>query len=57
MGRRRGGHAIYYLARLPQHYEPAIAHPGAAGLAVQDHGSRRIVIEKPFGTSLETARA
>ncbi len=53
-----GGEAtrVYYLATAPQHYEPAIAHLGAAGLAVQDHGSRRIVIEKPFGTSLETAR-
>ncbi len=47
---------IYYLATAPQLYEPAIAALGAAGLAAQDHGPRRIVIEKPFGTNLETAR-
>jgi glucose-6-phosphate 1-dehydrogenase len=47
---------VYYLATAPQFYEPAIEHLGAAGLAAQDHGPRRIVIEKPFGTSLETAR-
>ncbi|MGO8691107.1 MAG: glucose-6-phosphate dehydrogenase [Thermoguttaceae bacterium] len=47
---------IYYLATAPQLYEPAIAALGAAGLAAQDHGPRRVVIEKPFGTNLETAR-
>ena len=47
---------IYYLATAPQFYETAIAHLGACGMADQTHGIRRIVIEKPFGTDLETGR-
>ncbi len=33
-----------------------VAQLGAAGLADESHGIRRIVIEKPFGTDLATAR-
>jgi glucose-6-phosphate 1-dehydrogenase len=47
---------IYYLATAPELYSPAIAHLGAAGLAAEDHSPRRIVIEKPFGTDLRSAR-
>ena len=47
---------LYYLATAPQFYEPAIEHLGAAGLAEETHGRRRIVIEKPFGADRETAR-
>ncbi len=47
---------LYYLATAPQFYEPAVEHLGAAGLAKEFNGTRRIVIEKPFGTDLETAR-
>ena len=35
---------------------PAIAQLGAAGLAKDDGGPRRVVVEKPFGTDLATAR-
>jgi glucose-6-phosphate 1-dehydrogenase len=51
-----GGGRIYYLATAPQFYEPAIAHLGAANLAEESRGPRRVVIEKPFGTDLATAR-
>ncbi len=48
---------IYYLATAPQFYEPAIAHLGAAHLAEETGGTvRRIVIEKPFGVDLASAR-
>jgi glucose-6-phosphate 1-dehydrogenase len=47
---------LYYLATAPQFYEPAIEHLGAAGLAEESRGRRRIIIEKPFGTDRETAR-
>jgi glucose-6-phosphate 1-dehydrogenase len=47
---------IFYLATSPELYAPAVAHLGAAGLAVDDHGPRRIVIEKPFGSDLRSAR-
>jgi glucose-6-phosphate 1-dehydrogenase len=48
---------VYYLATAPRFYEPAIEQLGACGMADQSHGPRRIVIEKPFGTDLATARA
>ena len=47
---------VYYLAVAPQFYEPAIEHLGAAGLADQTRGPRRVVVEKPFGTDLQSGR-
>ncbi len=47
---------LYYLSTAPRFYEPAIDHLGQAGLAGEtDDCSRRVVIEKPFGTDLATA--
>jgi len=48
---------VYYLSTAPQLYEAALAQLGAAGLAHEQCGPRRVVVEKPFGTDLETARA
>ncbi len=48
---------IYYLATSPSLYGQAIEQLGAADLACDDPCPRRIVIEKPFGTDLKTARA
>ena len=50
------GTRLYYLATAPHFYEPAIERLGAAGLADESRGQRRIVIEKPFGTDLRTAQ-
>jgi glucose-6-phosphate 1-dehydrogenase len=47
---------VYYLATMPQLYEPAITALGAAGLADDAHAPRRIVVEKPIGTDLKTAQ-
>ena len=47
---------IYYLSMAPQFYETAVANLGAAGMAGEEHGPRRIVVEKPFGTDLASAR-
>ncbi|MFO0898247.1 MAG: glucose-6-phosphate dehydrogenase [Pirellulales bacterium] len=47
---------IYYLATAPRFYEPAVTNLGAGGLAAENHGPRRIVIEKPFGTDLASAK-
>ena len=47
---------VYYLATAPHFYEPAIAHLGAAGLAEQSRGVRRVVVEKPFGADQAGAR-
>ena len=51
-------HRILYLATSPTLYEPALTNLGRAGLssAIGD-GSRRIVVEKPFGTDLASARS
>ncbi len=48
---------VYYVATMPQLYETAAAQLGKAGMADDSSGARRIVIEKPFGTDLATARA
>jgi len=48
---------IYYLATAPHFYEPIVAQLGATGLADRSCGSTRVVIEKPIGTDLKTARA
>ncbi|MEZ6137586.1 MAG: glucose-6-phosphate dehydrogenase [Pirellulaceae bacterium] len=47
---------VYYVATMPQLYEQAAEQLGRAGLADDTQGARRIVIEKPFGTDLKTAR-
>jgi glucose-6-phosphate 1-dehydrogenase len=48
---------VYYLATAPQFYEAVISALGQHGMATQDHGARRVVVEKPFGTDLATAQA
>lgn len=48
---------VYYLSTMPQLYEEAIRQLGKAGLADDRVGYRRVIIEKPFGTDLGTARA
>ena len=48
---------VYYLSTMPQLYESAIKQLGAAGLADDTDGYRRVIIEKPFGTNLKTAQA
>ncbi len=40
---------IFYLAIAPSLFAPAIAGLAGAGLANEDTGWRRIVVEKPFG--------
>src|SRR3954468_3541661 len=54
--RHTDGNALFYLSTQPSHYEEAIAGMGKAGLQ-NGKGWRRIVIEKPFGHDLTTARA
>jgi glucose-6-phosphate 1-dehydrogenase len=48
---------LFYLATPPQLYATIVTHLGAAGLAQSEDGWRRIVIEKPFGHDLASARA
>ncbi len=48
---------LYYLATSPDFYGPACDHLAAAGMSAEDQGQRRIIIEKPFGRDLDSARA
>ncbi|HTN76429.1 MAG TPA: glucose-6-phosphate dehydrogenase, partial [Pirellulaceae bacterium] len=47
---------LYYLSTTPKLYAPAIAQLGAAGMVTEENGARRVVIEKPFGTDLASAK-
>ncbi len=47
---------VYYLATAPQFYEQAVEQLGRAGLADENGGQRRVIIEKPFGTDLASAK-
>ncbi len=47
---------IYYLAIAPRLYESTVTHLGRSGMASEERGDRRVVVEKPFGTDLESAR-
>ncbi|MBV8116788.1 MAG: glucose-6-phosphate dehydrogenase (NADP(+)), partial [Candidatus Eremiobacteraeota bacterium] len=52
------GNHLFYLATPPPVFPVVVQHLKNAGLnGHDDHGWTRIVIEKPFGTDLESARA
>jgi glucose-6-phosphate 1-dehydrogenase len=48
---------LYYLATAPSFYIPIVESLGALGMARCADGWRRIVVEKPFGHDLTSARA
>ena len=49
---------LYYLAIPPSVYGTVVEGLEAAGLAkTPEHGWRRVIVEKPFGTDLATARS
>ncbi len=47
---------LYYLALSPTLYESTIDALSEAGMLNESNGVRRLVVEKPFGTDLESAR-
>ncbi|MEN8097878.1 MAG: glucose-6-phosphate dehydrogenase [Chloroflexota bacterium] len=47
---------LYYLATAPSLFVPIIRNLGQAGMASEDKGWRRLVVEKPFGRSQKSAR-
>ena len=52
---RPGSARLYYLATMPELYEPICESLRDFGLASEEHGERRIVIEKPFGSDGRSA--
>jgi glucose-6-phosphate 1-dehydrogenase len=53
-----GGNVLYYLSTPPDFFGTIIKGLGAAGL-VKEEGTkwRRVIVEKPFGRDLDSARA
>ena len=55
---KTGGNYLFYLATAPKFFGTIVEQLGACGLAGEDNGHwRRVVIEKPFGNDLESAKA
>ncbi len=54
--RGTAGDSLFYLATPPDVFATVAAHLGKAGLAREEHGWRRLIVEKPFGTDLVSAR-
>ncbi len=52
-----GGNRIYYLATPPEVYTSISDNLGNSGMANQETGWRRIVVEKPFGRDSDTANS
>src|SRR6185369_12134378 len=48
---------VFYLATAPGFFPVIVSALGSAGLADKDDAEVRVVIEKPFGTDLDSARA
>jgi glucose-6-phosphate 1-dehydrogenase len=51
-----GGNRMYYLATAPEFFAGIIENLGAQGLAQPEQGLAAVVIEKPFGHDLDSAR-
>ena len=49
--------ALFYLSTPPSLYSTIIEQLGHAGLNSSERGWRRIIVEKPFGHDLDSARA
>ena len=53
-----GGNYLFYLATAPKFFGHIVQQLGQSQLSCQENGRwRRVVIEKPFGHDLESARA
>ncbi|MBN1209239.1 MAG: glucose-6-phosphate dehydrogenase [Myxococcaceae bacterium] len=51
------GNRLFYLSVAPSLFGPVVDHLGASGLARSGRGGWvRIIVEKPFGTDLDSAR-
>ena len=57
--RERGirGNRLFYLATAPEYFSEIIQQLGAHDMAKPEQGTVRLIIEKPFGHDLESARA
>jgi glucose-6-phosphate 1-dehydrogenase len=54
--RHTQGNRIFYLATAPEFFGPIVEQLGASGMAKPEKGWTRVIVEKPFGHDLESAR-
>ena len=55
--RGTGGNRLFYLATPPNAFLPISRELGRTGMLAENGAWRRLVVEKPFGTDLASARA
>ena len=56
--RSTGGNRLFYLATPPGAFAPIARELGRTGLLREENGAwRRLIVEKPFGTDLDSAKA
>ena len=55
--RETGGNRLFYLATPPSAFAPIAKQLGRSGMLKENGSWRRLVVEKPFGTSLASAKA
>jgi glucose-6-phosphate 1-dehydrogenase len=51
------GNRLFYLATAPEYFSEIVQQLGAHGMAKPKQGTVRLIIEKPFGHDLASARA
>jgi glucose-6-phosphate 1-dehydrogenase len=51
-----GGNRLFYLATAPEFFAGIVENLGAQGMAQPEQGKVGVVIEKPFGHDLESAK-
>jgi len=51
-----GGDRLFYLATAPEFFAGIVENLGAQGMATPEKGRAAVVIEKPFGHDLDSAR-
>jgi glucose-6-phosphate 1-dehydrogenase len=53
---KSGGNRVYYLAVAPEYFETIVQGIQISDMAVKEDAWSRLIIEKPFGKDLRTAR-
>jgi glucose-6-phosphate 1-dehydrogenase len=54
--RKTGGNRLFYLATPPSAFLPISKELGRTGMLTENGAWRRLVVEKPFGTDLASAK-
>lgn len=55
--RKTGGNRLFYLATPPDAFAPIAKELGRTGMMKENGSWRRLIVEKPFGTDLASAKA